>query len=156
MLLGGEPFDEQIVMWWNFVARDNEEIVIARDEWTAGERFGVVQNAGPDNVGSPLAAPPLPPGTLKPGGSDLAGSLRGGSRLTTLRRLPQLPARTRGSRRRRRPVACTSSAASTSAGTSSRSGSLRFGTNTVFSPARWAASSFCFTPPIGSDFVHSG
>ena len=39
---------------------------------------------------------------------------------------------------------------STSAGTSSRSGSLRCGTNTVVSPARWAASSFCFTPPIGS------
>ena len=35
-------------------------------------------------------------------------------------------------------------------GTSSRSGSLRFGTNTVVRPARWAASSFCFTPPIGS------
>ena len=64
MLLGGEPFDEQIVMWWNFVARSGEEIAAAREEWTAGERFGVVADAG-----SPLAAPPLPPGTLRPGGA---------------------------------------------------------------------------------------
>ena len=64
MLLGGEPFDEQIVMWWNFVARTSEEIAQARAEWTAGERFGVVSDAG-----DPLAAPPLPPGPLKPGGA---------------------------------------------------------------------------------------
>ena len=44
----------------------------------------------------------------------------------------------------------TSIAASTSSGTSSRSGSLRCGTNTVVRPARCAASSFCLTPPIGS------
>ena len=44
----------------------------------------------------------------------------------------------------------TSSASSTSAGTSSRSGSLRAGMKIVFKPARCAASSFCFTPPIGS------
>ena len=47
-------------------------------------------------------------------------------------------------------VSTTSMASSTSAGTSSRSGSLRFGRKTVVSPARWAASSFCLTPPIGS------
>jgi len=39
---------------------------------------------------------------------------------------------------------------STSSGTSSRSGSFRFGRKTVVKPARCAASSFCFTPPIGS------
>ncbi|MCW2496779.1 pirin family protein [Jatrophihabitans sp.] len=64
MLLGGEPFDEEIVMWWNFVGRSAEEIAAAREEWAAGDRFGVVQDAG-----APLAAPPLPPGTLKPGGA---------------------------------------------------------------------------------------
>jgi redox-sensitive bicupin YhaK (pirin superfamily) len=63
MLLGGEPFDEQIVMWWNFVGRSAEEIGVAREQWAAGERFGIVSDAG-----TPLAAPPLPPGTLKPGG----------------------------------------------------------------------------------------
>ena len=42
------------------------------------------------------------------------------------------------------------SASRTSAGTSSRSGSFRLGINTVPMPARCAASSFCFSPPIGS------
>lgn len=64
LLLGGEPFDEQIVMWWNFVARSSEEIVQARNDWTVGTRFGAVRGAG-----EPLAAPPLPPGRLRPGGS---------------------------------------------------------------------------------------
>jgi redox-sensitive bicupin YhaK (pirin superfamily) len=65
MLLGGAPFEEQIVMWWNFVARDNDEIVAARAEWIAGDRFGDV--AGFD--GYRLPAPDLPPGRLKPGGA---------------------------------------------------------------------------------------
>jgi redox-sensitive bicupin YhaK (pirin superfamily) len=43
LLLGGEPFDEQIVMWWNFVARSSEEIAAAREDWAAGNRFGVVR-----------------------------------------------------------------------------------------------------------------
>lgn len=64
LLLGGEPFDEQIVMWWNFVARSSEEIADARAAWADGDRFGVV--TGYD--GDPLPAPPLPPGRLKPGG----------------------------------------------------------------------------------------
>ena len=29
LLLGGEPFEEQIVMWWNFVGRSGEEIAAA-------------------------------------------------------------------------------------------------------------------------------
>ncbi|HET8583768.1 MAG TPA: pirin family protein [Jatrophihabitans sp.] len=65
MLLGGVPFEEQIVMWWNFVARSNDEIVSARREWTDGSAFPDV--AGYD--GFRLPAPPLPPGALKPGGA---------------------------------------------------------------------------------------
>ena len=66
MLLGGEPFDEKIVMWWNFVARNNDEIVAARQAWSAaGEQFPDV--AGYD--GFRLPAPELPPGQLKPGGA---------------------------------------------------------------------------------------
>lgn len=65
LLVGGEPFGEQIVMWWNFVARSNEEIVAARDAWQDGARFGTV--AGFET--NTLAAPPLPAGRLKPGGS---------------------------------------------------------------------------------------
>jgi redox-sensitive bicupin YhaK (pirin superfamily) len=63
LLLGGDPFEEQVVMWWNFVGRTSEEIATARAEWEAGQRFGTVADAG-----SPLSAPPLPPGRLKPGG----------------------------------------------------------------------------------------
>ena len=65
MLLGGVPFEEEIVMWWNFVARSNDEIVAAREEWTTGDAFGDV--AGFD--GYRLPAPDLPPGRLKPGGA---------------------------------------------------------------------------------------
>jgi redox-sensitive bicupin YhaK (pirin superfamily) len=64
LLLGGEPFADQIVMWWNFVARSGDEVATAREQWTAGARFGAVAGGG-----DPLAAPPLPPGRLKPGGA---------------------------------------------------------------------------------------
>jgi quercetin 2,3-dioxygenase len=63
LLLGGEPFAEKIVMWWNFVARTGEEIATARARWSAGD-LGVVSDAG-----DPLPAPALPAGTLKPSGS---------------------------------------------------------------------------------------
>lgn len=46
LLLGGEPFPEPIVMWWNFVARTKEELAQARTQWaTYDERFGDVQTA---------------------------------------------------------------------------------------------------------------
>lgn len=64
LLLGGEPFDERIVMWWNLVGRDHDEIVRARDDWMAGRRFGVVY--GYD--GDPLPAPAMPTTRLKPRG----------------------------------------------------------------------------------------
>jgi hypothetical protein len=64
MLLGGEPFAEPIVMWWNFVARTGAEIAAARAGWMTGDDFGSVSDAG-----DRTAAPPLPPGTLKPRGA---------------------------------------------------------------------------------------
>ena len=43
MLLGGVPFDETIMMWWNFVARTQDEISAAYESWMKGdERFGRV------------------------------------------------------------------------------------------------------------------
>jgi hypothetical protein len=42
LLIGGPPFPEQIVMWWNFVARSAEEIAAARADWEAQRRFGDV------------------------------------------------------------------------------------------------------------------
>ncbi len=55
LFIGGPPFGETILMWWNFVARRPEEIAAARADWEAGLRFGPVK--GYD--GAPLAAPPL-------------------------------------------------------------------------------------------------
>ncbi len=77
LLLGGPPFGEAIVMWWNFVGRSHEEIVAFRAEWQdqimAGGavvadsqdvedgRFGIV--AG-DHL-PPIPAPVLPNARLK-------------------------------------------------------------------------------------------
>lgn len=55
LLLGGPPFGETILMWWNFVARTPEEIAEARLDWEAHRRFGdVAAYHGPR-----LDAPPL-------------------------------------------------------------------------------------------------
>ncbi|MGW6290182.1 pirin family protein [Streptomyces sp. NPDC055107] len=64
MLLGGEPFEEELVMFWNFIARSGEEIAQARNDWEEGSRFGEVQ--GYD--GARLSAPELPSTPLKPRG----------------------------------------------------------------------------------------
>jgi redox-sensitive bicupin YhaK (pirin superfamily) len=64
LLIGGEPFDEEIVMWWNFVGRSHADIAEAREAWMSGDRFGVVN----DYDGAPLPAPPIPPVRLKPRG----------------------------------------------------------------------------------------
>jgi quercetin 2,3-dioxygenase len=42
LLIGGPPFPETILMWWNFVARTPEEIRDAREDWENGRRFGNV------------------------------------------------------------------------------------------------------------------
>jgi redox-sensitive bicupin YhaK (pirin superfamily) len=43
LLIGGPPFPETILMWWNFVARTPEEIAQARADWEEHRRFGDVQ-----------------------------------------------------------------------------------------------------------------
>jgi quercetin 2,3-dioxygenase len=54
-LLGGEPFGERILMWWNLVARTPEEIAEARSDWERDDRFGSV----PTYAGDRIPAPPL-------------------------------------------------------------------------------------------------
>jgi redox-sensitive bicupin YhaK (pirin superfamily) len=64
LLIGGEPFEEQLVMWWNFVVGSHEEIVAARSAWQDGAaRFGSVHGGG-----RRLPAPPIPSLKLKPRG----------------------------------------------------------------------------------------
>ena len=62
LLLGGPPFGEKIVMWWNFVGRDHDEVAGYRAEWESlletgrDDRFALP-------VGDPndaLHAPSLP------------------------------------------------------------------------------------------------
>lgn len=66
VLLGGEPFGEEIVMWWNFVGRTHDEIAGFREEWQAEtDRFGRVEGYPGDR----LPAPPLPGGRLRPRGN---------------------------------------------------------------------------------------
>lgn len=55
LLLGGAPFGETILMWWNFVARSHEEIVAAREDWQSRRGFGEVTAY----QGSRLEAPPI-------------------------------------------------------------------------------------------------
>jgi redox-sensitive bicupin YhaK (pirin superfamily) len=65
VLLGGPPFPEQLVMWWNFVGRSHDDIVLYRQMWQDHDgRFGAVQ--GYRGSASRLPAPPLPNATLRP------------------------------------------------------------------------------------------
>ncbi|MEW1842230.1 pirin family protein [Nonomuraea angiospora] len=64
LLIGGEPFGEEIVMWWNFVGRSHDEIAAFRKDWMEGEGFGAVEGFD----GAPLPAPVLPTTRLKPRG----------------------------------------------------------------------------------------
>ena len=57
LLIGGEPFDEDITLWWNFVAHDQPAITQAQRDWQTGSaRFGAV----PGFDGPRLDAPALP------------------------------------------------------------------------------------------------
>jgi quercetin 2,3-dioxygenase len=55
LLVGGPPFPETILMWWNFVARTPDEIRTARNDWEAHRRFGEV----PAYTGPRIPAPEL-------------------------------------------------------------------------------------------------
>ena len=55
LLIGGTPLDEPILIWWNFVARTQDEMQAALDDWNAG-RFAPVRAGSPAD---PLAAPSL-------------------------------------------------------------------------------------------------
>ncbi|PPF43905.1 pirin [Pseudoclavibacter sp. AY1F1] len=71
LLLGGAPFDEKIVMFWNFVGSSHDDVAAAREEWeqtrsgpAAEARFGSVDSHG----GKTLPAPALPTVRLTPRG----------------------------------------------------------------------------------------
>ncbi|MFK8848019.1 pirin family protein [Streptomyces sp. Ac-502] len=47
VLLGGTPFEEEIVMWWNFVGRSQQDIEEARRDWMTGLGSGPSPGPGP-------------------------------------------------------------------------------------------------------------
>jgi hypothetical protein len=55
LLIGGVPFPETVIMWWNFVARRRDEVSEARRQWSAEDtRFGTVRSSlGRIEVGPP-------------------------------------------------------------------------------------------------------
>ncbi|CAN5394879.1 pirin family protein [soil metagenome] len=69
LVIGGVPLGESIVMWWNFIGRNHDEIVGFRDDWMmqviagtdAAGRFGHTAYDGPA-----LPAPELPTVRLRP------------------------------------------------------------------------------------------
>ncbi len=69
LLIGGEPFEEEIIMWWNFIGRTYDEIETYRAEWQAeDDRFGVTEGyISHDPDGLPrLPAPELPNARIRP------------------------------------------------------------------------------------------
>jgi quercetin 2,3-dioxygenase len=48
LVLGGEPLGERVQMWWNFVARDKDELTAAWRDWRdRTDRFGAVDSPLP-------------------------------------------------------------------------------------------------------------
>jgi len=78
LVIGGRPLGEEIVMWWNFVGRDHDEVVHARADWMAQitDNSGTIQDSSEIYDGRfgivagdhlpPIPAPVLPNARLKP------------------------------------------------------------------------------------------
>ena len=63
ILIGGKPFEEEVLMWWNFVGRSREELTQACRDWNAGRGgFGEVHGYDGDRL-----IAPLPPWAAQPG-----------------------------------------------------------------------------------------
>lgn len=63
LLLGGVPFPEKILMWWNFIGRNHDDVALAREQWNNRDaRFGQFE----DQIGGWIPAPELPNVILQP------------------------------------------------------------------------------------------
>jgi redox-sensitive bicupin YhaK (pirin superfamily) len=51
LVIGGPPFGEPIVMWWNFIGRTHEEVVAYRDAWQAQILDETGDERHPDEAG---------------------------------------------------------------------------------------------------------
>ena len=65
LLVGGAPFGETVLMWWNFVGRTTDELLAAREDWQARRRFGDVRRyAGPRLPAPAFTGRPVPANPL--------------------------------------------------------------------------------------------
>jgi redox-sensitive bicupin YhaK (pirin superfamily) len=63
IIVGGKPFEEEIVMWWNFIGRSHQEVLDFRTAWESRDgRFAPVVSRD-EKV---MEAPPMPTVPLKP------------------------------------------------------------------------------------------
>ncbi len=53
-IIGGVPFGEKIILWWNLVARTTQEIAQARDDWEAHRYFGEVEGYDGPRLQAPI------------------------------------------------------------------------------------------------------
>ena len=54
LLIGGEPFGEEVLLWWNFAGRTRDELREAVMDWNAGHaRFGAVRGSPSPRVAAP-------------------------------------------------------------------------------------------------------
>jgi redox-sensitive bicupin YhaK (pirin superfamily) len=57
LLIGGEPFGEELLMWWNFVGRSHDEIVAFRAAWQAESGSETAETASsPASAAAPSGA----------------------------------------------------------------------------------------------------
>lgn len=64
LLIGGQPLEQRITIWWNFVGYSREEVAAAQDDWEAeADRFGAVPGSDMER----MTAPPIPWARQKPG-----------------------------------------------------------------------------------------
>ena len=53
LLIGGEPFDGDVLLWWNFVGRTREDMEVATADWNAGRHFGEVRGTRLERLHAP-------------------------------------------------------------------------------------------------------
>jgi len=61
LLIGGEPFKDPVLMWWNFVGSSHEEMAEAREDWIHHRRFGEVTAYRGARLSAPDLAKLAPP-----------------------------------------------------------------------------------------------
>ncbi|QGH70680.1 pirin family protein [Pseudactinotalea sp. HY158] len=74
ILIGGEPFEEPVVMFWNFVGRSHDDVARASADWAADWDGGAAgPDAAPGSTGAPAGDPARRPrrfGTVPGHGGD--------------------------------------------------------------------------------------